>query len=166
LYEGNINNYATNFNRNNSNRARNKRNNINREVDVHIFRDVSQMQFDEEKGMWGDIDKSGVIIEVKNLSVEGVPDLTDLYQIRKFIPGQTTPLFTMVFKYQKRDKAGNYIYYCVTGNSKGIGELSKETKASITLQSSQNLSEMATGMSGYLTTIILDGGIFCYICGE
>jgi hypothetical protein len=139
---------------------------IEREVDVHIFRDIGQMDFDEEKKMWGEVDRSGVSIEVKNLSVDGIPKLTNIYQIRKFVQAKTTPLFTMVFKYQKQDNSGNYIYYCIAGNSQSTGEFSESTKASITLQCSEKLSEMAKGKSGNLTTIVLDGGIFCYICED
>lgn len=137
-----------------------------KEINTHFFRDISQMEFSDEKKAWGDIEHNGVTIEVTNFAVIGVPGLSNIYEMKGFSFGQVTPIFTMMFKYHKQDVAGNYIYYCIFGNTKSTGEFTEHTIASISLQCSEKLDEMAKGKNGYLTTIILEGTIVCYICQE
>lgn len=139
---------------------------IDKEIDAHIFRDISLMIFDEEKVAWGEAEKTGSTFEVKNLSVTGLSDVTNIYQISKYIDTQTSPVFLMFFQYHNKNDYGNFIYYCIGGHSKSSGDFSDNLEATITLQSDVDLSEVAKGKTAYLTMKILNVGIYCYICED
>lgn len=157
----NVNEYVIEIDQNGSSSNNNETYNLGKSNSMHVFRDVSQMHFNEDEGMWDEIEQTNNSIEIKKYTL---PDSENIFLINRYIIGKTTPELSLIFKYLKRDIAQNYIYSCLWGQIDATKELDDETIESITLQSSEDLDEMVEGKDGYLTIIILGGGINCFIC--